>query len=184
MVSRCLHHQWRCHCNTLSHDATLYTVGNDTASISLPFQFRAWNQGHRNSKFRRNHFTSISHSTTSKKVLMRTLWGIAKVPELQKFRIIEIRIIEVFVGRFSRDLNVLFELATARITRVRIRQSWLNFNLDRIVTLLYCQCYSSFSIFLEKNSFHFSSYFLLLYLFLDLLFSFSRYTSLWFLLSS
>ena len=42
--------------------------------------------------------------------------------ELQKVRITEIRIIEVFVRRFSRDLKVFFELAKVRILRVRIRQ--------------------------------------------------------------
>ena len=43
--------------------------------------------------------------------------------ELQKVRIVEIRIIEVFVKRFSKDLKILFELAKVRITRVRIKQS-------------------------------------------------------------
>ena len=44
--------------------------------------------------------------------------------ELQKFRITEIRIIEVFVRRFSMGLKILFELTKVRSTH--------EFDLDRV----------------------------------------------------
>ena len=40
--------------------------------------------------------------------------------ELQKFRIGDIRIIEVFVRRLSKDLKISFELAKVQTTRVGI----------------------------------------------------------------
>ena len=42
---------------------------------------------------------------------IRNSSGVVKMLELQKVRITEIRVIEVFVWRFSRDLTILFELA-------------------------------------------------------------------------
>ena len=53
---------------------------------------------------------------------IRTLWGIVKMFELQEVRVTENPIMEVFVRRFSRALKIKFELAIARITRLRIRR--------------------------------------------------------------
>ena len=75
------------------------------------------------------------------------LWGNLKGFELQKARITRIRIIEVLVRRFSRDLRILLEL-----TNVRIRQNWQYYFSEYLLSLSF-NC----STFSRNKSFRFSN---------------------------
>ena len=106
------------------------------------------------------HRSTNSKAITVKICIIRTIWGIVKMFEFQKFRITVIRVIEVFsfgYFQFSRDLKVLFELAKVQIyassnyTELTVPQLFALTCLVNIVSLGYAGIYLRFMMCMLYN---------------------------------